>query len=96
MFQSFMRGVLAKQFFDRIDIFGRGPAPLIFPEDHILKREQIAQQWTLIISPLGFVGVFRLETPDAAKLRHTDFTLSAFRVLLRPYVLTPHPAGILH
>jgi hypothetical protein len=96
VFQSFMGCVLAKQFFDRIDIFGRGSAPLVFPEDHVLQRQQIVQQWTLIISPLVFVGVFCLEAPNATELRHTDFTLSAFRVLLCPYVLTPHPAGILH
>jgi hypothetical protein len=96
MFQLLMRRVLLKQFFDRIDIFGRCPAPLIFPEDDAFQRLQVLQQRTLIIDPLGFVGVFRLEPPHAPELGYTDFALAPFRVPLRPYVLTPHLAGILH
>jgi len=91
-----MRGVLAQKFFNRIHVFGGRPAPLIFPEDHIFQCSQIVQERTLIVRPFGFVGVFRLETPDAAELRHPDFAFSTFRILLLPYVLTPHPAGILH
>jgi hypothetical protein len=88
--------VLVKQFFDRIDVFGRSSAPLILPKDNVFQRLKIIQQRTLIICPLGFVGVFRLEPPHASELGHTDFAFSPFRVPLRPYVLTPHPAGILH
>jgi hypothetical protein len=91
-----VRRVLAKEFLDRIDIFGRGSAPLIFSKDDVLQLPQIVQERTFIISPLGFVGIFRLEPPDATELRHADFALSAFGVFLLPYVLTPHPTGILH
>src|ERR1017187_9766569 len=90
VFQSFMRGVLAKQFFDRIDVFRRRSAPLILPKDDVFQRLKIVQERTLIICPLRFVGVFRLEPPHASELGYTDFALSSFRVPLRPYVLTPH------
>ncbi len=91
-----MRGVLAKQFFDRIDVFGRSSAPLIFPKEDVFQCLKIIKQRTRVICPLGFVGVFRLEPPHASELGRTHFALSPFRVPLFPYVLTPHPVGILH
>ena len=88
--------VMVKQFFDRIDVFGRSSPPLVLPKDDIFQRSKIIEQRTLIIGPLGFVGVFRLKPPDASELRHPDFSFAPFRVSLLPYVLTPHPSGILH
>ena len=91
-----MRGVLPKQFLDGRDIFGRSPAPLIFPEDDVLQLLQVLQQRPIVIGPLELIREFRLETPDASEFRHANFPLPAIRVFLPPYVLTPHPAGILH
>jgi hypothetical protein len=91
-----MRDALAEQFFDRSDVLGGGSAPLILPEDDVLQRLEIVQERTLIIGPLGFVGIFGLKSPEASEFRHPDFSFTPFRVSLLPYVLTPHPAGILH
>ena len=88
--------VMVKQFFDRIDVFGRSSPPLILPKDDVFQRSKIIEQRTLIIGPLRFIGVFRLEPPYAPELGNPDLALSAIRVPLLPYVLTPHPAGILH
>ena len=91
-----MRGVLAKECLDRIDVFGRSSASLILSEDNVFQRLQIIQERTLIIGPLGFVGVFGLEPPHASELGHAHLALAPVRIPLLPYVLTPHPAGILH
>ena len=88
--------ILAEQFLDRGDVFGRSTPALIFPEDDIPQFPEIIEERALVISPVEFIGVFGLETPDAPKFRHTHFALSPVRVFLLPYVLTPHPAGILH
>ena len=91
-----MRGVLAEEFFDGRNVFGRSAPSLIFPEDDIFQFPKIVEEWALVISPVEFIGVFRLETPHAPELRHAHFAFAAVRAFLLPYVLTPHPAGILH
>ena len=93
---SFICRVLAEQFLDRGDVFGRSTPALILPEDDIPQFPKIVEERTIVISPVEFIGVFGLEMPDAPELRHAHFALSPVRVFLLPYVLTPHPAGILH
>jgi hypothetical protein len=93
---SFVGGILAKEVFDRIDILGRSSASLVFPENDIPQSPEIVQKRAVIIGPFGFADVFRLQAPHASELGRTDLALSPLRVLLLPYVLTPHPAGILH
>ena len=93
---SLICGVLVEQFLDGGDVFGRSTPALILPEDDIPQFPEIIEERALVISPVEFIGVFGLETPDAPKLRHAHFALTPIRVFLLPYVLTPHPAGILH
>ena len=93
---SLICGVLVEQFLDGGDIFGRSAPALILPEDDIPQFPEIIEERALVISPVEFIGVFRLETPDAAEFRHANFPFPPVRVFLLPYVLTPHPAGILH
>src|ERR1700674_36974 len=93
---SLMGCVLAQEFFYRGNVFGRSPPALVFPEYDILQFPKIVERRAFVIRPVEFILVFRLETPDAAEFRHAHFAFPPVRVFLLPYVLTPHPAGILH
>src|SRR2546421_12247569 len=93
---SLIRGVGSQQLFDRLQIFGRSPASLIFAKDDVLQFQQIVDRRPLVVGPVQFIRILGLETPGAAELRGAHLALPAIVIFLRPYVLTAHPARILH
>src|SRR2546423_3540071 len=93
---SFRRGIRTQQLFDRLQIFDRSPPALIFAKDDVLELQEIVDQRALVIGPIQFVRIFRLEPPGAAELRRAHLAFAAVAVFLSPYVLTAHPGRILH
>lgn len=69
---------------------------MVFPEHNIAGIDQIIVERAGVIGPGRLVGKFGLKTPFPAELGRTNLAFAAFGVLFGPYMLTPHPAGILH
>src|SRR2546429_8390823 len=85
LFHSLILGVLAEKLLNGGNVFGRSTPALILPEDDIPQFSKIVEERALVIGPVELIGVFRLETPDAAEFCHANFPFPSVRVFLLPY-----------